>query len=296
MAKLAMEVQMVLKAEVETRSQCLGKDSRAPLRTWLCSLQKCSAGQAATKVADSRESVAENRNSVEVLLTENLARQLRITSVCEPKLSSCSEQAMIPVSTLSWIGCRGPDAPAEGCVQAAGVQGLHTAASGILSVCGCWPAPLVRARGKHGTLQKPSGGSLWTAAEEHMLAAKIAEGAHVTAKLVRAVFKQANMPLRCTDGQLHAWVSGLEKICLNFRRSPKRGSRRQRCTLQLVHSLVTLRSGAPSLCTNSSCCPILCSGGSRLCNLDVPGHVEPCRSCPKQGREVGHRRQAKNCC
>ncbi|CAE7307073.1 unnamed protein product, partial [Symbiodinium sp. CCMP2456] len=41
----------------------------------------------------------------------------------------------------------------------------------------------VRARGKHGTLQKPSGGSLWTVAEEHMLANKIDEGAHVTAKM-----------------------------------------------------------------------------------------------------------------
>ena len=80
----------------------------------------------------------------------------------------------------------------------------------------------VRARGKHGTLQKPSGGSLWTVAEEHMLANKSDEGAHVTAKMVRAVFKQANMPLRCTDAQLHAWVSRTRKKLSALPPKPKK--------------------------------------------------------------------------
>ena len=56
-----------------------------------------------------------------------------------------------------------------------------------------------------------------------MLAAKIAEGAHVTAKLVRAVFKQANMPLRCTDGQLRAWVSRTRKNLSELPPKPKKG-------------------------------------------------------------------------
>lgn len=134
------------------------------------------------------------------------------------------------------------------------------------------PRLQVRARGKHGTLQKPSGGSLWTVAEEHMLANKIDEGARVTAKMVRAVFKQANMPLRCTDAQLHAWVSRTRKKCLRFRRSPK-SSWRQRCTLRLVHSLLTLPSGARNLCTNSSCYPVLCS--KRIASVQS-GHARAC--------------------
>jgi len=84
------------------------------------------------------------------------------------------------------------------------------------------PRLQVRARGKHGTLQKPSGGSLWTVAEEHMLANKIDEGARVTAKMVRAVFKQANMPLRCTDAQLHAWVSRTRKKMSALPPKPKK--------------------------------------------------------------------------
>ena len=80
----------------------------------------------------------------------------------------------------------------------------------------------VRARGKHGTLQKPSGGSLWTVAEEHMLANKSDEGAHVTAKMVRAAFKQANMPLRCTDAQLHAWVGRTRKKLSALPPKPKK--------------------------------------------------------------------------
>ena len=201
------------------------------------------AGQAATKVtkpaaraeeeeeeaskeivADSRESVAETETPWEVLFDGEPRKAVENYKCLRAEVEQLLGASHDPgVYTFVDLGVEGPTRRLKAACKPQACKGCTRQLRASFRFVEAGPLLLVRARGKHGTLQKPSGGSLWTAAEEHMLAAKIAEGAHVTAKLVRAVFKQANMPLRCTDGQLHAWVSRTRKNLSELPPKPKKG-------------------------------------------------------------------------
>ena len=85
------------------------------------------------------------------------------------------------------------------------------------------PRLRVHARGRHGSLQSPSGGLLWTVAEEHVLASKFTAGVQVTAKAVREVFRQSDLPLRCSNSQLHNWVSRTQRNVSSLPPLPKKG-------------------------------------------------------------------------
>ena len=182
------------------------------------------AGQAATKVADSRESVAETETPWEVLFDGEPRKAVENYKCLRAEVEQLLGASHDPgVYTFVDLGVEGPTRRLKAACKPQACKGCARQLRASFRFVDAGPLLLVRVRGKHGTLQKPSGGSLWTAAEEHMLAAKIAEGAHVTAKLVRAVFKQANMPLRCTDGQLHAWVSRTRKNLSELPPKPKKG-------------------------------------------------------------------------
>ena len=60
----------------------------------------------------------------------------------------------------------------------------------------------ILARGKRGTLQKPTGGALFTVAEVFAIEKHMQEGGQMTAPQVRQALKKEKLALRCTARQL----------------------------------------------------------------------------------------------
>ena len=155
------------------------------------------------------------------------------------------------------------------------------------------PRLRVHARGRHGSLQSPSGGLLWTVAEEHVLASKFTAGVQVTAKAVREVFRQSDMPLRCSNSQLHNWVSRTRRNVSGLPPLPKKGLTAAEMRAA-ASPFITDVAIATSAQTHHPAQPCV-RGAASLCHLDMPRHAETRRSCPEQGGEAGHRRQAETC-
>ena len=61
-------------------------------------------------------------------------------------------------------------------------------------------------KGKHGQLQPPKGGQLWTLAEMHAIEASVGKSA-VTVDLVRKGLRAAGLQLRCSSQQLYNYMN-----------------------------------------------------------------------------------------
>ena len=66
------------------------------------------------------------------------------------------------------------------------------------------PQLKVRMAGQHGRLEAPRGGRLWTVTEEHIIKNNVQE---MTAAKVREALQKAGLRLRCSNGQLHNFIS-----------------------------------------------------------------------------------------
>ncbi|CAE7471918.1 Usp36 [Symbiodinium sp. CCMP2592] len=83
------------------------------------------------------------------------------------------------------------------------------------------PSLKVRTRGKHGELAKPTGGSLWTVAEEVAIRRSCKDAETLTSVNVRQCLKQAGLNLRCEPRQLHQWVTRQKvKLGVQTKRGP----------------------------------------------------------------------------
>ncbi|CAE7236065.1 RPL15 [Symbiodinium sp. CCMP2592] len=83
------------------------------------------------------------------------------------------------------------------------------------------PSLKVRTRGKHGELAKPTGGSLWTVAEEVAIRRSCKDAETLTSVNVRQCLKQAGLKLRCESRQLHQWVTRQKaKLGVQTKRGP----------------------------------------------------------------------------
>ena len=65
---------------------------------------------------------------------------------------------------------------------------------------------VLRARGRHGTLQPPRGGQLWMVAELYVIRQYCDDCDAPTTQGIRAAMKKANLPLRCSGDQLRSFA------------------------------------------------------------------------------------------
>ena len=96
------------------------------------------------------------------------------------------------------------------------------------------PALCVEHKGSHGKLQPPQGGSLWTCAEALALEALETKRARVTAKDVRAALQEKGLKLRCSNAQLHSFVTRFNSA------GPQERSSKGKVTLSQLENAATL--------------------------------------------------------